>query len=159
MRGGGTPPRYCIERITVRVALATALDEVLSEFPEIDGIMVRTGENYAVGPVAGNVPQSAQCSRPGDSLDAVAQTLGFFQEQVVQKHGRLLIQRAWDLGGEGVHAQPVLARRLTTAPTPEAAASVFSFKISQTDFWRYSPLNPNLLEQTIPRMVEFQAAG
>ncbi|HLE80383.1 MAG TPA: hypothetical protein VJA25_03730, partial [Dehalococcoidia bacterium] len=154
---GGTPPRYCIERITVREALATALDEVLEEFPEIDGIMVRTGENYPVGPVLGNIPQSAQCSNPRDSLDSVAKTLGFLQEQVVQKHHRLLIQRAWDLGSEGVHAQPVLAQRLASV-TPEAVAPVFSFKISQTDFWRYAPLNPNLLEQTIPRMVEMQAA-
>lgn len=156
MSDGAAPPRYCIERDAVREALSAGLDEVLREFPEIDGIMVRTGENYELGPLAGNTPQSSTCTR-SDGLEKLAATVRLLDETVTQKHGRLLIQRAWDLGSDGAHAQPNNTKRLASVVgTP--AQPLLSYKVTQTDFWRYNPLNPNFAHTVGPRMVEFQAA-
>ena len=156
MSDGATPPHYCIERDVVRAALSARLDEVLREFPEIDGIMVRTGENYELGPLAGNTPQSSTCTR-GDDLEKLAATVRLLDETVTQKHGRLLIQRAWDLGSDGAHAQTNNTTRLASlVGTP--TQPMLSYKVTQTDFWRYNPLNPNLAQTTGPRMMELQAA-
>ena len=149
-------PRYCIERDVVRAALSAGLDEVLSEFPEIDGIMVRTGENYELGPLAGNTPQSSTCAR-SDGLEKLTATVSLLEETVTRKHGRLLIQRAWDLGSDGAHAQTSNTKRLASlVGTP--AQPMLSYKVTQTDFWRYNPLNPNLTQTIGPRMIELQAA-
>ncbi|MBI2886788.1 MAG: hypothetical protein HYY02_06235 [Chloroflexi bacterium] len=154
---GALYPRYCIERPRVQALLAAALDEVFATYPELDGVVIRTGENYPLGPLAGNTPQDAQCRRTGDGQESLAATLRFLHQQVVGKHGKLLVQRAWDLGNEGLHAQAAGTARLSSV-FPAAVPPVLSFKISETDFWRYNGLNPNLLQQGAPRMVEFQAA-
>ena len=152
---GNAPARYCIELPKVQAVLAAALDELFTTFPEVDGVMVRTGENYAIEHISGNTPQAAQCG--ADGQDSVARMLRFMYQQVVVRHGKQLIQRTWDLGGDGAHAQPGISRRLAAA-VPAQPPPVFSIKITETDFWRYNRLNPTLTEITLPRMVEFQAA-
>ena len=147
--------RYCIENPKVQALLAAALDELFTTFPEVDGILVRTGENYPMGPLTGNTPVSGVCSPQG--ADSLGATLRFLHEQVVGKHGRELIYRGWDLGSTGVHALGASGQRLAAA-LPGRNGVTLSYKITETDFWRYNRLNPNLLEGPLPRMVEFQAA-
>lgn len=159
--GDPAEPRFCIDRPRVQALLAAALDEVFRDFPEIDGIMVRTGENYALGPLSGNTPQDPRCTTGRDPYDAVVRTMQFMQQQVTGKHGRLLIQRAWDLGSGGGHAGLDPARRLAAAGAAGPAGGpppLLSFKVTETDFWRYNRLNPNLRGAAGPRMIEFQAA-
>lgn len=147
--------RYCIQHPRVQAMLAAAFDELFATFPEIDGILVRTGENYPIGPLSGNTPVSGACSPQG--ADSLAATLRFLHEQVVARHGRELIYRGWDLGATGVHALGEGGRRLAAA-VPGARNTTLSYKITETDFWRYNRVNPNLLEPGLPRMVELQAA-
>lgn len=147
--------RYCIENPKVQELLTAALDELFATFPEVDGILVRTGENYPMGPLSGNTPVSGVCSPQG--ADSLAATLRFLHEQVVGKHNRELIYRGWDLGGTGVHALGGGGQRLAAA-LPSTSNTTLSYKITETDFWRYNRLNPNLLEGPLPRMVELQAA-
>lgn len=147
--------RYCIENPKVQELLTAALDEVFATFPEIDGVLVRTGENYPMGPLSGNTPVSGVCSPQG--ADSLAATLRFMHEQVVGKHKRELIYRGWDLGATGVHALGASGQRLAAA-MPSTTGTTLSYKITETDFWRYNRLNQNLLEGPLPRMVELQAA-
>ncbi|MSQ28410.1 MAG: hypothetical protein EXR51_09785 [Dehalococcoidia bacterium] len=151
-------PRYCIDKPRVRALLSAALDEVFRDFPEIDGIMVRTGENYTLGPLSGNSPQDPQCAGGRDPFDGVVDTARFMEQQVSGRHNRMLILRAWDLGSNGGHAGAEKAARLAGAAPRGGAAPTISFKVTETDFWRYNRLNPNLLRLNGPRMVEFQAA-
>ncbi len=150
---GLDPPRYCIERPQVQAILAAGLDEFFAEFPEIDGIMVRTGENYPLGPLTGNSPMDIRCN----GQESQRRTWEFLYGQVVTRHKKSLILRAWDLGSEGSHAQPHLAQSLD-GPLTNPTDLTFSYKITETDFWRYNRLNPNLLNSQQTRMVELQAA-
>lgn len=149
----GVTGRYCIERPRTRALLAAAIDELFTAFPEVDGILVRTGENYPAGPLAGNTPVDGAC--PGRT-DSLAETLRFLQGEVVGKHGRRLIYRGWDLGAGGMHAAGGGARLAAAFPTQQN--TLLSFKVTETDFWRYNRLNPNLLDTPFDRMVELQAA-
>ncbi len=145
--------RYCIEYPRVQALLAAAIDELFASFPEIDGILVRTGENYPLGPLAGNTLSDGDCPRQnGDSLEMALRLL---HQQVVVKHGRQLIYRGWDLGAGGLHATGV-ARLASALPVGEN--TLLSYKITETDFWRYNRLNGNLLQGPYARMVELQAA-
>lgn len=150
------PQRYCIERPRVQALLAAAIDELFTEFPQLDGIVVRTGENYPLGPLAGNPPQEGRCGLGG--TESLRRTWELLHDLVVRRHGKLLILRAWDLGVEGTHAQLRLAQNSAEPVIPNPSGVTFSYKITETDFWRYNRLNPNLLRPDQPRMVEFQAA-
>ncbi len=152
------PARYCIEKPRVQALLAAALDEVFRDFPDIDGIMVRTGENYSLGTLSGNPPQDPQCAGQRDPFDSVVRTARFMEQQVSVKHGRMLILRAWDLGSGGGHAGAEKPARLSGNLQPGTVQLTVSFKVTETDFWRYNRLNPNLLRIDAPRMIEFQAA-
>jgi len=151
------PPRFCIGREKTQRLLEYGLDEVLRDFPEIDAVMVRVGENYSENPMMGNTPDQGDCSSPphdyADRIALVIKTL----RAVADAHQKTYIQRAWDLGDEGFHASPEVASKVMANMTPDARL-MLSFKHTKSDFWRYNEVNPNLGVGSFPQMVEFQAA-
>ncbi|MBI4300349.1 MAG: hypothetical protein HY677_04365 [Chloroflexi bacterium] len=150
---GQDPPHFCIQQPLTKRLLAGALDEVLRAFPGIDAVMVRTGENYPSGPIIGSRPGG--CG--GDPWVDLRQVIDVVRQEVVERHGRTFIQRAWDLGPDGMHADPSVAARVLNGIAPDPRFIV-SFKQTQTDFWRYNSLNPSLGQGPFSRMIELQAA-
>ncbi len=150
------PGLFCIARDKTKSLLAYGLKEVLTEFPQIDAVMARTGENYPLGPLAGNSPAQGACG--GLSYpDRLNQVISVIYKQVVEDSGRLYIHRAWDLWNTGTHASPDVARAALKGLLGKPGLMV-SFKQTQTDFWRHNPINPSIGELAGQQMVEFQMA-
>src|SRR5690606_4091644 len=66
-----------------------------------------------------------------------------FHHLVVERMGKRLIARAWNVRPGGLHDAPELARRIASR-LPGAEDDdrfVLSFKFTQTDFWRYQTWN------------------
>ena len=151
------PPRFCIGKEKTRRLLEYGLDEVLRDFPEIDAVMVRVGENYSGNPMMGNTPDQGDCSSPpydyADRIALVIKTL----RAVTDAHQKTYIQRAWDLGDGGFHASPEVAGEVVEGMTPDERL-LLSFKHTKSDFWRYNEVNPNIGAGSFHQMVEFQAA-
>ena len=147
---------FCIARPKTKALLAHSVKEVLTDFPDIDAIMVRTGENYPLGPLAGNPPSEGACNGLSYS-QRVRQVAEVIYNQVVEAGGKIHIQRAWDLWASGTHARPEVAREAFKGLEGKKGLMV-SFKQTQTDFWRYNAINPNLGELPGEQMIEFQMA-
>lgn len=151
------PPHFCIGKEKTRRLLEYSLDEVLRDFPEIDAILVRTGENYSQSPLVGNTPDQGDCSSPpydyAERIALVIKTL----RRVTEAHQKIYIQRTWDLGDGGFHANSEVAKKVTAGMTPDDEF-LLSFKHTKTDFWRYNEVNPNIGVGGFSQMVEFQAA-
>lgn len=143
--------RVCLREPWVRALVQAALDEVLASF-SLDAIMVRIGENYPLGPLVGSALR--ECD--GDYPKAVAEALEF-AAAAVARHDVPLLFRAWDLGAEGFHASPAVVSEVMARARPQGQVWV-SFKHTQTDYWHYTPVNPNFGRTGLPEMVEFQAA-
>ncbi len=151
--------QVCLSQPRVRMLVRAGLDEVLRDFPSIDYVMVRVGENYPLGPLTGT--RLAAClpagqAGAGDYVAGIAEAMTLTSD-AARAHGRQVIFRAWDLRTDGLHASPGIVEALA-ARRPPSGNELLSFKHTQTDFWRYNPPNPNLGGSGFREMVEFQAA-
>ena len=70
--------------------------------------------------------------------------VSFFYDLVVGKLGRKLIVRAWNVKPGGLHDTPELAERVVNR-LPVDERLIWSFKFTQTDFWRYQRWNASSL--------------
>ncbi len=147
------PGTVCIDRPVTAELTVAALREVISTFPGIDVYMTRTGENYELGPLVGAAPGDSQSKCGGGA--AVDRAVRLVHDVVAGQYQRTYIHRAWDLGSGGIHGS--LARASAFAQNLPKDRFLLSFKHTQTDFWRYNPINPNLTSGAAG-MVEFQAA-
>ncbi len=151
------PPHFCIGKEKTHRLLEYGLDEVLRDFPDIDAVMVRTGENYSEDPMMGNTLDQGDCVSPpygyAERIALVIETL----RAVTDAHQKTYIQRTWDLGEGGFHGSTEVASNVTANMTPDARL-MLSFKHTRSDFWRYNEVNPNLGVGSFSQMVEFQAA-
>lgn len=153
-----TNPVYCLNNKFTQTLYRASLREVLTDFPDIDIVMLRTGENYPAGPVQGNPPAQKECGPDGNDMVAMTRlTMDISYQEIVGTFGKTYIQRAWDIGADGFHANPAVSDQILNgfAGRPNL---IISYKHTQTDFWRYNPPNPNLLRTNVNRMVEYQAA-
>ncbi|MEM6750591.1 MAG: hypothetical protein AAF612_08990 [Planctomycetota bacterium] len=147
-------------------ASADALDAQLARWPQVAGVVLRIGDSDAARLphlVAGDVYRH----RPGQPHDddavahRIAKLVEAFYERVVQRAGKRLIVRAWNVRPGGFHDRPQLAAKIASAlPGPEDDPNlVLSFKFTQTDFWRWQRWNPSSLAVgNRPVIYELQCA-
>ncbi len=149
--------RVCFDRPKTQELIRFALTYVLNEF-DLDGVIVRTGENYSGPPLVGQALYLAWCG-PGRPVVDGLRTLLELEAGVVRATGRVVIQRAWDLGADGFHASPEVVRAVTAGLDPPSGL-ILAFKHTTTDFWQYTGWNPNLLDAAdgFPRLIEVQGA-
>ncbi|MDO8691540.1 MAG: hypothetical protein Q7R39_16315 [Dehalococcoidia bacterium] len=150
------PGLFCIARPKTKALLAYGLREILSDFPDIDAVMVRTGENYPLGPLAGNSPAQGNCGGLSYA-QRIHEIIDVIYKQVVEESGKIYIHRAWDLWNTGTHASPDVMRD-ALQDLQGKPGLILSFKQTQTDFWRYNAVNPNIGDLAGQQMVEFQMA-
>lgn len=125
----------------------TALDALLTDQPQVSGIVLRFGDTDAsrLPHLTGNdiyEPHCARCSQMGRA-DRVVNVITHAYETVVKRHNKRLIVRAWNVKPSGFHDEPELAQRIIERLPGEADDDrlVLSFKFSQTDFWRFQKWN------------------
>lgn len=123
-------------------------EAMLRRHPEASGIVLRVGDSDAprLPHLMGNDIYTPHCSRCGDLARAerVSEAIRRFHDLVVERFGKRLIVRAWNLRPGGMHDQPDLAARIAEAlpGSPHDDRLVLSFKFTETDFWRYQRWNP-----------------
>lgn len=140
--------------------IRATFEEVLSLFPEIDGVQVRMGEVYTQSEpmLVGNPPDSGTdetCKdwTPEDRIRALHRTIA---DVVCGKYGKKFNLRMWDYY---VTAHSVPERWLEFSdPIEPSGLTTFSFKHPKTDYWRWNPINPNFGLGHHTQWAEFQMA-
>ena len=140
-----------------------ALDHLLGRIGDVSGVVVRSGDTDAarLPHLVGNdvlTPYCPRCSGLGRA-DRIVQVAQRFHDLVVNRHGKRLILRAWNVRPNGMHDAPELAQRILARlpgePTDDRL--VLSFKFTHTDFWRFQAWNPcSLLCGPRPVLYELQ---
>lgn len=133
--------------------------DVLSHLPpSVRYVMVRTGENYPSA-ASGNGGQTiARHGRRGPETDYARDMARIIEETrrvVVDEFHRTLVWRTWDLGNEGLHANPEVYDRVMSQ-VKNRAGLVIAIKYVQTDFWSYNDFNPCIGRASVPTLVEIQ---
>lgn len=128
-------------------------EELLAHFPDVDGVIIRVGEMPAK-----NYPHCAG-EDPVANLDeeeAAAVYQCIMKEiikEVVERHGKEYIQRAWSHGERSFHATPEVYDHVLAGVEKKDGFFV-SLKHTQTGFWSYQPRNPNLNRGPHHQIVE-----
>lgn len=124
-----------------------ALRSLLDRLPDVDGIVLRFGDNDAarLPHLTGNdiyQPHCPRCSQLG-RMDRILSVVEPFYRLVVEQMSKRLIMRAWNVRPNGLHDSLDLCRRVRERlpGDPKHDGLIMSFKFTQTDFWRYQRWN------------------
>ncbi|GAB4246221.1 MAG: hypothetical protein OHK005_11940 [Candidatus Methylacidiphilales bacterium] len=131
---------------------AECAGEVLDQFPEVSGIILRIGESDA--PDVTDLLRSRLYLRTARETNAMLRrVLPVFEER--KRH---LIFRTWTVGaylvGDLIWHRGRIARALQGIRSPWF---VVSMKYGESDFFRYLPLNRHFFRIDLPKIIEFQA--
>jgi len=142
------PPMICPASDELLEMTGQCLDALLHRIDGVDGIVLRLGDSDAakVPYLHGNdvyAPHCARCS-PLGRADRLVRLINYFYRLIVQRLGRRLIVRAWNIKPGGMHDSPELCQRVIER-LPEDDRLILSFKFTETDFWRYQRWNPSSL--------------
>jgi len=127
------------------------LDEFLSQFPCVAGVIVRVGE--ADSRDVQDDFRSQLC------LKNPAQANAFLKRllHVFEKHERKLIFRTWTVGayriGDLMWHRDTFAKVLDGL---DSTALIISMKYGESDFFRYLPLNRNFFRTKVAKIIELQ---
>lgn len=120
--------RIDISKPFVRECVGYLIKSMFATFPQLDGLVIRTGETYLHDApfYIGNHP----CIH---GLDTHSDLINILREEVCVKLGKKLIYRTWDMGN--FHTLPSLYLGVTDKVEPHENL-LFSIKHTATDFWR-----------------------
>jgi len=132
-------------------AVMDGVRALLTRWPQLAGVVVRFGDHDAdrLPHLAGNdlyTPHCPRCSGVGRA-QRVTDLVERYRRVVVDEFGKTLVVRAWNVRPGGLHDHAELAADVAQSldPAMNDGKTVFSFKFTQTDFWRYQPWNPSSL--------------
>ncbi|MBQ3096731.1 MAG: VOC family protein [Kiritimatiellae bacterium] len=130
------------------------IGEFFDTFPELDGIVVRTGENYTFKTPfhGGNRPCDYWNDLEG-SKAAHAALMNLLREEVCVKRGKTCIYRTWDFGY--FHVRPDYYRDVAGRVRPHEKF-IISIKHCASDFFRGIDFNRTLGLGEHPQIVEVQ---
>ena len=133
-------------------------DELLTELPYVDGIMIRVGEAGAIYNLPGWDYYSALEVTEADQVQQMVRAFG----QVAAAHDADVYLRSWSVGVGGVgdlHTSPETYEQVLGDLGPEQGMDnlVVSTKFVAGDFDSWLPLNPTLKVGPQKRLVEIQA--
>lgn len=123
--------RIDLSKPKTQEALNYLIENILKTYPQLDGIVVRTGETYLQDAPYHTGNQPLPFGVEGQVL-----LINLLKKQICDKANKYLIYRTWDFGE--FHSLPKYYLKVTDqiAPHPKL---LFSIKHTQVDFWRGSP--------------------
>ena len=154
--------RIDIARPRMQEIFRLLLRETLDKAPELDGLIIRTGEvylhNYPHHAASGRADEE---QRQGGSaiLDGAAShiaILNILRDEVCVKRGKLLIYRTWSFGPQSLHESTNVYLAVAGAVAPHSNL-LFSIKHQQGDFHRLRRFNPTIGLGPHRQVVEVQA--
>jgi hypothetical protein len=125
-------------------------DELLTELPEVAGVMLRLGEIYTTEGYEGKDIVDRRGHRPERYRRLVDETWKI----VCKKYGKTCVHRTWTTSDKEIHSNAEVYARVFNMPRMDGL--VVSLKHTQSDFWHYQPLNPTLGVGRQDQIVEFQ---
>ncbi len=123
-------------------------DELFRKFPDLDGLVIRTGETYL-----NNVPYHTGNNPITKGPESHIKLLQLLRNEVCVKHNKTIIYRTWSFGG--MHENPDYYLGVTNAIEPHPNL-VFSIKHVKGDYHRTFPFNPTLGIGKHRQVVEVQ---
>lgn len=130
------------------------MDELFRIFPQMDGLVIRTGETYThnIPYHQGNNPVNYQ-KKYKQSKDIHSQLINFLRENVCVKYNKTLIYRTWDFGN--FHTNPEYYTEVTNRVAPHKNL-YFAIKHTNGDYFRTYPFNKTLSIGRHKQIVEVQ---
>ncbi len=124
------------------------LDELFETFPDLDGLVIRTGETYL-----NNVPYHTGNGPITNGEASHIKLIQLLREEVCVKRNKTIFYRTWSFGGMHDNADYYLN---VTNNIQEHPQLIFSIKHTQGDYHRTFNFNPTLGKGKHPQIVEVQ---
>jgi hypothetical protein len=124
------------------------LREVFNTFPDIDGLVIRTGETYL-----NNVPYHTGNNPITNGVQSHIKLINLLRDEVCIKRNKMVFYRTWSFGG--MHDDPNYYLDVTNSITPHPNL-VFSIKHTKGDYHRTFDFNPTLAIGKHPQIVEVE---
>lgn len=125
------------------------LNELFNKFPDLDGLVIRTGETYL-----NNVPYHTGNGPITNGIDSHIKLINLLNDEVCIKRNKKIFYRTWSFGG--MHEDPEFYLAVTNKIKPNYNL-VFSIKHTKGDYHRTFDFNPTLGIGNHPQIVEIQA--
>ena len=138
---------------TTRTFLQLLFDEIVETFPDLDGVVLRYGENSPCNEHSGNAPYNT-----ADPIPSLQLLLQFLRQELCVQRNLTVIFRTWDTSTELFHANATFYTAVTDSVDPHPRL-VFSIKHTALDFWRRVSVNPTLAVGKHKQVVEAEIAG
>ena len=153
--------RIDIGRPKTQEIFRALLRETFQRVPELDGIVVRTGEVYLQDfPYHAASGNFSEDKRQGGSAilhgeQSHIELLKIFRAEVCKKLNKVVIYRTWSFGPQNFHENPKYYHKVTDAIPPHTNL-IFSIKHQQGDFHQLTPFNPTLMIGKHRQIIEVQ---
>ena len=140
--------RIDLERPMTQKILRAQIDEVFDRCPDLDGLVVRTGEIYVYDSPYHTSTDQANESKMQSATAIIhgpqshIALLKLLRDEACVKRGKMVFYRTWDFGNN-FHVNPQYYLKVTDAIEPHSNL-VFSIKHQAGDFHRLTPFNPTL---------------
>lgn len=157
-----TRGRIDIAKPKTRELFRMLLHETIDKIPDLDGIVIRTGEVYlhkqpyhtASGNVADGKRQGGTAIINGP--ESHIEILKILREEVCVKRAKKILYRTWSFGPKSFHEDPSYYLRVTNAIEPHPNL-IFSIKHQKGDFHQLTPFNPTLMIGNHRQIIEVQS--
>lgn len=153
--------RIDIERPKTQEIFRALLRETFKRVPDLDGIVVRTGEVYLQDfPYHAASGNFSDTKRQGGSAilhgeQSHIELLNILRDEVCEKRNKIVIYRTWSFGPQNFHENPKYYLKVTDAIVPHTNL-IFSIKHQQGDFHQLTPFNPTLMIGKHRQIIEVQ---
>ena len=124
------------------------LNELFDTFPELDGLVIRTGETYL-----NNVPYHTGNNPITNGAESHVKLINLLREEVCIKRNKKIFYRTWSLGG--IHEDAKYYLNVTNRIEPNENL-VFSIKHTKGDYHRTFDFNPTLGIGNHGQIIEVQ---
>ena len=124
------------------------LNELFDTFPDLDGLVIRTGETYL-----NNVPYHTGNGPITNGEESHVKLINLLREEVCVKRNKKIFYRTWSFGG--IHEDPKYYTNVTNRIEPNDNL-VFSIKHTKGDYHRTFDFNPTLGIGNHGQIVEVQ---
>ncbi|WP_197056140.1 hypothetical protein [Flavobacterium gilvum] len=124
------------------------LDELFETFPDLDGLVIRTGETYT-----NNVPYHTGNNPITNKEESHIKLINLLREEVCVKRNKTIFYRTWSFGG--MHESPDYYLKVVNSIDPHPQL-IFSIKHTKGDYLRTFGFNPTLTLGKHPQIVEVQ---
>ncbi len=124
------------------------IDELFATFPDLDGLVIRTGETYL-----NNVPYHTGNNPITNGVSSHVKLLQLLREEVCEKRNKTIFYRTWSFGG--MHDSAEYYLNVTNQIKPHKNL-VFSIKHTKGDYHRTYDFNPTLGLGNHPQLIEVE---